>query len=223
MKQESQISPFEVLIEDAQRVLQNADAEGSRFQHNSLDTGHLLIGYLRCATPPESIFLAKRGLSSEPARQVLGHAVELGMLSTNMVASPSLTEAAKKALQASVLYSQGGTLHMQDRVTADDIFKGVLRTKAGTSSLILQTLGADEDELYADFMRFQEDKYKPKEVKKERSPRSLLFDRLSALMDTDPTRELEIIGALNGFLDVIDSYKKPYDSLIRRGATRRIQ
>jgi ATP-dependent Clp protease ATP-binding subunit ClpA len=136
---------FDKFTVGARRVLQYAQEEAQRFNHNHIGTEHILLGLIREGEGVAAKVLANAGIKLEKVR----HGVEftVGRGSRMVTGVIGLTPRAKKVIELAV--DEVRRLDHRGDIGTEYLLLGLLAEGSGVGIRTLESLGVDPDELWS--------------------------------------------------------------------------
>jgi len=127
---------FDTFTVQVSRVLSRAEEEGRRFQHNSIDTEHLLLALTRESKGVAASVLSNLGVDLNKVRS----AVEfiLSVKAHIVPAQVGLTPQVKKVIELAV---EEARLLNHHYVGIEHLLLGLIREEKGTAASVLESLG----------------------------------------------------------------------------------
>jgi hypothetical protein len=129
-------SPFDQYTEPARKVLQLAQAEAQRFNHNYIGTEHLLLGLLREGEGVAAKVLGNLGVELNKVRSAVEFIIGRG--DRTLAGDIGLTPRAKKVLQLSV--NEAGRLN-HHYIGTEHLLLGLVREGEGIAAGVLESMG----------------------------------------------------------------------------------
>ncbi|MEO8953019.1 MAG: Clp protease N-terminal domain-containing protein [Ktedonobacteraceae bacterium] len=127
---------FDKFTERARKVLQYAQEEAQRFQHNYIGTEHLLLGLLRVEDSVAAKVLANLGVEILKARGAVEFIIGRG--DRIVLGEIGLTPRAKKVIELAVDEAR----HMNHRyIGTEHLLLGMVREGEGIAAGVLESLG----------------------------------------------------------------------------------
>lgn len=127
---------FDKFTERARKVLQYAQEEAQRFQHNYIGTEHLLLGLLRVEDSVATKVLANLGVELQKARGAVEFIIGRG--DRLVLGEIGLTPRAKKVIELAVDEAR----HMNHRyIGTEHLLLGMIREGEGIAAGVLESLG----------------------------------------------------------------------------------
>jgi ATP-dependent Clp protease ATP-binding subunit ClpA len=131
-----QTDRFEHFDEGARKVMELAEEEARRFNHNYIGTEHLLLGLVREGEGPGAQALESLGVSVTKVRSAVEFIIGRG--DRQVMGDVGLTPRAKKVMQLSNIESKKLG---NDHVGTEHILLGLIREGEGIAAGILESLG----------------------------------------------------------------------------------
>ncbi len=129
---------FDKFTEHARKVLQYAQEEAQRFQHNYIGTEHLLLGLVREPEGVAAKVLADLGIELDRVRQSVEFIIGRG--DRVVLGEIGLTPRAKKVIQLAVDEARRLNHHY---IGTEHLLLGLVREGEGIAAGVLASLGAD--------------------------------------------------------------------------------
>ncbi|HEX9988443.1 MAG TPA: DinB family protein [Chloroflexia bacterium] len=127
---------FDKFTERARRVLQLAQEEAQRFNHNYLGTEHLLLGLVRETDGVASRVLAGLGIELDRVRQAVEAAIERGTYEAQ--GEIGLTPRSKRVIELAVDEARRLNHHY---IGTEHLLLGLVREGEGIAAGVLESLG----------------------------------------------------------------------------------
>lgn len=147
---------FDRFTERARKVMQLAQEEAQRLQHNYIGTEHLLLGLLREGEGVASNVLTRLGVDLERARQAVEGIIGRG---DQLVSGEiGLTPRAKHVLELAVDEAR----HLQHHyIGTEHLLLGLLREGEGIGAGVLERFGLSLQEVRANILQVLHEKGRP--------------------------------------------------------------
>jgi len=144
---------------NAQRVIQLAKQEASRFNHQYVGTEHLLLGILALGEGVAVAVLQQMNISAESVRYEIEKMVESGP-ATKTAGDPPFTPRSRKVLQVSIAEAKA----MNSPVAGTEhILLGLLSEGDGVAAQVLRNLGVDLDAVRLSVRKEMDPNFEPGE------------------------------------------------------------
>src|SRR5437773_9709559 len=127
---------FDKFTERARKVLQYAQEEAARFQHNYIGTEHLLLGLVREGSTPAASVLYGLGVDLAKVRSAVEFIIGRG--EQPPTGDIGLTPRAKKVIEFSV---DEARRFSHDYIGTEHLLLGLLREGEGIAAGVLESLG----------------------------------------------------------------------------------
>jgi ATP-dependent Clp protease ATP-binding subunit ClpA len=135
---------FNRLTERARKVMQFAQEEAQRFQHNYIGTEHLLLGLVREDEGVATKVLKSFDVDTEKVRQAVEHIIGRG--DHPVSGEVGLTPRAKKVIELAVDEAHSLNHHF---IGTEHLLLGLLREGQGIAAGVLESLGLSLQEVRA--------------------------------------------------------------------------
>lgn len=129
---------FERFTNRARKVMQFAQEEAQRLQHNYIGTEHLLLGLVREGGGVAAQVLKSFDVDSEKVRQAVEHIIGRGDHPVN--GEVGLTPRAKKVIELAVDEARSLNYHY---IGTEHLLLGLLREGQGVAAGVLESFGLD--------------------------------------------------------------------------------
>jgi len=139
---------FDKFTEQARKVLQLAQEEAQRFNHNYIGTEHLLLGLVREGDGVASQVLANMNMQLPIVRSAVEFIIGRG--EATVVGDIGLTPRAKKMLELAV--DEGRRLNHQ-YIGTEHLLLGLVREGGGIAAGVLESLGIDLERVRSQVMQ----------------------------------------------------------------------
>ncbi|MGI9059432.1 MAG: Clp protease N-terminal domain-containing protein [Ktedonobacteraceae bacterium] len=140
---------FDKFTERARKVLQYAQEEAQRFQHNYIGTEHLLLGLLRVEDSVAAKVLANLGVEILKARGAVEFIIGRGDRLV-LLGEIGLTPRAKKVIELAVDEAR----HMHHRyIGTEHLLLGMIREGEGIAAGVLESLGVNLEKVRTETIR----------------------------------------------------------------------
>jgi len=144
-------SRFNRLTEGVRKVLQLAQEEAQRFNHNYIGTEHLLLGLLRAGDGVAARVLNNMGVQLPKVRSAVEFAIGRG--EEAVIGDIGLTPRAKKVLELAV--DEGRRLN-HHYIGTEHLLLGLVREGEGIAAGVLESLGVNLEKVRAQVMTLLE-------------------------------------------------------------------
>jgi DNA-directed RNA polymerase subunit RPC12/RpoP len=150
---------FDKFTERARRVLQFAQEEAQRFQHNYIGTEHLLLGLIREGEGVAAKVLVESGIDLEKVRRAVEDIIGQG--DRPVYGEVGLTPRAKKVVELAVDEARRLNHHY---VGTEHLLLGLLREGEGIGAGVLESSGLKLEEVRASVLRVLNEQKRPMHV-----------------------------------------------------------
>ena len=141
-------SPLEMFSEVSQNVLNSAEEEAKRLNHNFVGTGHLLLALVKKKLTIASVILGNLGF--DLAKAPLEIEASINQQSDIESTEVGLSSAVKKAIELSVMETKRlGSREVQP----EHILIGLIRQDEGVAANILKNAGINTERVYIELIR----------------------------------------------------------------------
>jgi hypothetical protein len=156
-KTEKKPSQLEMFSESSQEVLNLAEEEAKRLNHNFVGTGHLLLALVKKTHTLANVLLGRLGLNLADATLELETAIN--QQSNIESAEVGLSSAVKKTIELSLMETKRlGSREVQP----EHILIGLIRQDEGIAANLLKNAGINTERIYIELIRlFYQSTYKP--------------------------------------------------------------
>jgi len=145
------MAQFDKFTERARKVLQLAQEEAQRFNHNYIGTEHLLLGLLREGDGVAARVLNNLGVQLPKVRSAVEFAIGRG--EEAVIGDIGLTPRAKKVLELAV--DEGRRLN-HHYIGTEHLLLGLVREGEGIAAGVLESLGVNLEKVRAQVMTLLE-------------------------------------------------------------------
>jgi ATP-dependent Clp protease ATP-binding subunit ClpC len=134
--------PYSRFTDRALKVMQFANHEALRFNHEYVGTEHVLLGLIQVADGVAVAILRKCGVSTEAVRREVERLVQRGPGGESLVGRLPHTPRAEEALRWT---SEEARFLSHDFVGTEHILMGLLHTSDGVAAVVLNSFGLTAD------------------------------------------------------------------------------
>ncbi len=160
----SVVDRFDRFTKRARHVLELAQEEAQRFQHNYIGTEHLLLGLIREGEGVAGQVLSNLGVQMEQVRQAVE--VIIGRGDYAVLGEVHLTPRAKKVIEIAVDEAR----RLQHRfVGTEHLLLGLIREGEGIAAGVLESLGLQLEQVRAETVRVLR-QHQPGQQEQEETP-----------------------------------------------------
>ena len=135
---------FDRFTARARKVLNLAQEEAQRFQHNYIGTEHLLLGLVREGEGVAAKVLSSLGVDLEKVRKAVEHVISRG--DRTVLGEIGLTPRAKKVIELAVDESR---LLNHNYIGTEHLLLGLIREGEGIGAGVLESFGLSLQEVRA--------------------------------------------------------------------------
>lgn len=133
---------YERFTDRARKVMQLANQEAQRFNHEYVGTEHILLGIIKEGSNNSAQLLAGMDIDLRKVRLEVEKRMQHGPDQVNIVGKLPQTPRAKRVIELSI---EAAREYGQNYVGTEHMLMGLIREKEGSAAMILADLGATEE------------------------------------------------------------------------------